>query len=213
MWRPRSSRLIGGSISLRPRSGPAVRPVDRFHVLCRILSEDVDRGLGERNSAKIAILGIVSGRTVRGRCQMLRQQPRRTGRSRNGRSDEDDLPRRHGEAVLTEPRRFHARQRTAASCWCDAEPGVLFSRLAWRRSSSRCSDAGALARLETSGTEIRAVRSAAPTRPDPGSVRGRISARGPSSVLRRGDRQQVGSLVERVADVPLDPVPANLLVV
>src|SRR5690242_15986702 len=32
-------------------------------------------------------------------------------------------------------------------------------------------------------------------------------------VPRRGDGQQVGSFVERVADMPLDPVPANLLVI
>ena len=51
---------------------------------------------------------------------------------------------------------------------------------------------------------------AAPHRAPPA---GRISAPGPSDVPRGGDRQRVGSLVERVADVPLDPVPANLLVV
>jgi pimeloyl-ACP methyl ester carboxylesterase len=39
-----------------------------------------------------------------------------------------------------------------------------------------------------------------------------VSAPGPSGVRRGGDRQQVGSLVERVADMPLDPAPANLLV-
>ncbi len=39
----------------------------------------------------------------------------------------------------------------------------------------------------------------------PISARGRISAPGPSGVPRGGDRQHVGSLVERVADVPLDP--------
>jgi hypothetical protein len=36
---------------------------------------------------------------------------------------------------------------------------------------------------------------------------------GPDGGSRRSDGQQVGSLVERVANVPLDPVPANLLVV
>ena len=40
-----------------------------------------------------------------------------------------------------------------------------------------------------------------------------MSAPEPLGVPRGGDRQHVGSLVERVADVPLDPVPANLLVV
>jgi hypothetical protein len=47
--------------------------------------------------------------------------------------------------------------------------------------------------------------------PDP--VRALTSAPGAGGGPRRGDRQHVGSLVERVADVPLDPVPANLLVV
>jgi len=47
----------------------------------------------------------------------------------------------------------------------------------------------------------------------PSSGCGRISALRPSGVTRGGGRQQVGSLVERVADVTLDPVPANLLVV
>ena len=40
-----------------------------------------------------------------------------------------------------------------------------------------------------------------------------LRARTERRYARDGDRQQVGSLVERVADVPLDPVPANLLLV
>jgi hypothetical protein len=45
------------------------------------------------------------------------------------------------------------------------------------------------------------------------SPRGRLSTRGTSGVTGGSDRQHVGTLVERVADVALDPVPANLLVV
>ena len=50
-------------------------------------------------------------------------------------------------------------------------------------------------------------------RADPSFVRRPTSACGASGLMRGGDRQQVGSLVKRVADVALDPVPANLLVV
>ena len=62
------------------------------------------------------------------------------------------------------------------------------------------------------GSLIRAYSGSRASFQEAGS-RARLSACGPSGPIRGGDRQQVGSLVEHVADVALDPVPANLLVV